>query len=176
MSDKILYAVFGDDEVALNAAKKVTSEGVHVSDVYSPFPIHGIDPVIGLKRTRIAIAAFIYGTLGTILALAGMYYFMIVDWPMDFAGKPNFTFVDNVTSFIPITFEFSVLLAAHGMAVTFLFRNWTFPFMKAHNPIPESTDDKFVIEFRASENAKSLDEIKAMVEASGVERIIEQEA
>jgi molybdopterin-containing oxidoreductase family membrane subunit len=61
--------------------------GVKVKDVYSPFPIHGIDPIIGLKRTRIGITSFLYGATGTTLALLGMWYFMISDWPMDIGAS-----------------------------------------------------------------------------------------
>ncbi|HAA01447.1 MAG TPA: DUF3341 domain-containing protein, partial [Flavobacteriales bacterium] len=46
-----------------------------------PFPIHGIDPVIGVQHTRLGIAAFLYGLTGTLLAIVGIRYFMIVDWP-----------------------------------------------------------------------------------------------
>jgi len=44
-----------------------------------------------VKQTRIAMAAFIYGCVGLSLALFGMWYFMIQDWPMNIGGKPNFT-------------------------------------------------------------------------------------
>jgi hypothetical protein len=134
--------------------------------VYSPFPIHGIDPIIGIKRTRLAIASFMYAMTGTSLALLGMWYFMIHDWPMNIGGKPSFSLIENVTAFLPVTFEFSVLCGAHGMALTYLLRNGTLPGMPATNPDPRTTDDKFVVEITTDNNSMSADELEAAIRAT----------
>lgn len=149
--EKIIYATYDDDVTLLEGAKKLVSNGVHIRDVFSPFPIHGLDPVIGIKQTRLAICAFMYGLVGLSLALSGMYYFMIVDWPMNIGGKPNDFFYQNIPAFVPISFEFTVLLAAHGMALTYFIRNWTLPGIKARNPYPSTTNDRFVMEIHPSE-------------------------
>ncbi|MFM1854680.1 MAG: DUF3341 domain-containing protein [Crocinitomicaceae bacterium] len=152
MSDKVLYVMYDDDEVLKNSAKKLVSKGVKISEVFSPFPIHGIDPIIGVKNTRLGIMAFLYGLVGLTLATIGMRYFMVVDWPMNIGGKPNFSYLENMLAFVPISFEFTVMCAAHGMAITYLLRNKTLPGMPAQNPDPRTTDDKFVMEIRLSEN------------------------
>ena len=152
MAEKIIYAVYEDPEQLKSAARKLITAGVQVKDVFSPFPIHGLDPIIGLKRTRIAIASFMFGITGLCLALLGMWYMMIQDWPMNVGGKPNWTLYHNLPAFIPVTFEFTVLCAAHGMAITYLIRNKTLPGMPARNPDPRSTDDKFIIELRTEQN------------------------
>ena len=54
--------------------------------------------------------------------------------------------------FVILRFEFTVLCAAHGMAITYLIVNKTLPGMPAQNPDPRTTDDKFVMEFRMSDN------------------------
>ena len=89
MAEKIIYAVYEDPEQLKSAARKLITAGVSVKDVFSPFPIHGLDPIIGLKRTRIGIASFMFGITGTALASLGTWYFMIYDWPMNIGGKPN---------------------------------------------------------------------------------------
>jgi len=152
MSDKVLYVMYDDDEVLKNSAKKLVAKGVKISEVFSPFPIHGIDPIIGVKNTRLGIMAFLYGLTGLTLATVGMRYFMIEDWPMNIGGKPNFSYLENMLAFVPISFEFTVMCAAHGMAITYLLRNKTLPGMPAQNPDPRTTDDKFVMEIRLSEN------------------------
>ena len=48
MADKVFYALYDDDDILMDAAKKLVAKGVHVNDVFSPFPLHGIDPIIGL--------------------------------------------------------------------------------------------------------------------------------
>ena len=160
--------MYDDDEVLKNSAKQLVAKGVKISEVFSPFPIHGIDPIIGIKNTRLGIMAFLYGLTGLTLATVGMRYFMIVDWPMNIGGKPNFSYLDNMLAFIPITFEFTVMCAAHGMAITYLLRNKTLPGMPAQNPDPRTTDDKFVMEIRLSENAKVTEaELDGMLQEIG---------
>ena len=83
--------MYDDDDTLINGAKHLVKEGVRVSDVYSPMPLHGIDPIIGVQPTRLGIAAFMYGLTGTMLAIIGIRYMMIVDWPMNIGGKPNFS-------------------------------------------------------------------------------------
>lgn len=175
MAETVIYAMYDDDDVLKDGAKKLVAKGVKVSEVYSPFPIHGIDPIIGIKNTRLGIMAFLYGLVGLALATYGMHYFMIVDWPMNIGGKPNETYLDNILAFIPITFEFTVLCAAHGMAITYLLRNKTLPGMPAQNPDPRTTDDRFVIELRTSENDKfSVDELTAMLKSTGIVELNEK--
>ena len=175
MADKVLYATYDDDHTLIEGAKDLVSKGVHISDVFSPFPLHGIDPIIGISRTRIAICAFIYGITGTSLALLGMWFFMVHDWPgINIGGKPNFNLAQNIYAFIPITFEFTVLCAAHGMAITMFLRNWTLPGVKPRNPYKYTTDDKFVMEIHPSHHQMSSDEIQKLVKETGSTNIEER--
>ncbi|MDP4587957.1 MAG: DUF3341 domain-containing protein, partial [Flavobacteriales bacterium] len=96
MSKKVFHAMFNDEEKLMHAAEKLVHDGLRVKDVFSPFPIHGLDPIIGVKRTRLAIASFMYASGGTALALLGMWYFMIHDWPMNIGGKPSFSMIQNL--------------------------------------------------------------------------------
>ena len=163
---KIFHVMYDDDAKVMAAASELVGQGVRVKDVFSPFPIHGIDPIIGIKRTRLAICSFMYAMTGTSLAILGMWYFMIQDWPMNIGGKPSFSLLENVTAFIPVTFEFSVLCGAHGMAITYLLRNGTLPGMPASNPDPRTTDDKFVVEITTDNNSMSADELEAAIRAT----------
>lgn len=175
MAEKVIYAMYDDEEVLKDGAKKLVSKGVKVSEVFSPFPIHGIDPIIGVKNTRLGIMAFLYGLTGLTLATVGMRYFMIVDWPMNIGGKPSFSYLENILSFIPISFEFTVLCAAHGMAITYLLRNKTLPGMPAQNPDPRTTDDRFVIELRTAENSNfSSEDLSKMLKETGMVELDEK--
>ncbi len=176
MSNKVIYAVYEDPELLKDAARKLVSAGVKVRDVFSPFPVHGLDPIIGLKRTRLAIVSFMFGCFGLSLALLGTYYMMIYDWPMNIGGMPNGFYYQNITCFVPVLFEFTVLNAAHGMAITYLIRNKTLPGMKGRNPDPRSTDDKFVMELRTADNhAHSGDSLTGMLRDTAVLEINERQ-
>ncbi|RFC55779.1 DUF3341 domain-containing protein [Brumimicrobium aurantiacum] len=168
-SNVVFYAMYNDDDVLKDGAKKLVAKGVKVTDVFSPFPIHGLDPIIGLKETRLGIMAFLYGLTGLALALIGVRYIMITDWPMNIGGKPNFSFLENMLAFVPIGFELTVLFAAHLMSITYLLANKTIPGMPAENPDPRTTDDRFVMELRLSENSKfSEKELEAMLMETGI--------
>ena len=172
MAETVIYAMYDDDEVLKDGAKKLVSKGIKIAEVFSPFPVHGLDPIIGVKDTRLGIMAFIYGLTGLVVATIGMRYMMIVDWPMNIGGKPNFSYLENILSFIPVTFEFTVLCAAHGMAITYLLVNKTLPGMPAQNPDPRTTDDKFVMEVRAIDNKSfSVDELESLVKETGIVEI-----
>lgn len=170
-----LYGLYNDDGILVDGAKSLVGKGVKVNDVYSPFPVHGIEKIIGIKWTRLAICAFLYGITGTILAVSGTYFFMIKDWPMDIGGKPNFLYILNMPSFVPILFEFTVLCAAHGMALTYFLRNWTLPGVSAKNPHPRTTDDHFAMEIVPEDNDKfSKEELENMLKETGTVEVFEK--
>jgi hypothetical protein len=176
MSNTVIYAVYEDPEQLKDGARKLVSNGIKVKDVYSPFPVHGLDPIIGIKRTRLAIVAFMFGLFGLSLALLGIWYFNIFDWPMNIGGKPSQAFYKNLPAFIPVTFEFTVLCAAHGMAITYLIRNKTLPGMPARNPDPRTTDDKFIIEVRSADNhGHSVESIGSLLRTTPVFEINERQ-
>ena len=123
MSNKIIYGLFDDEQDLLKSAKEMVSKGIYIRDVFSPFPIHGIDPVIGVPRTRLSSGAFLYGAIGTATACFMIWFTIINDWPMNIGGKPNFAFYKNLPAFVPIIFELTVFCAARGMVITYLFIN-----------------------------------------------------
>jgi len=173
---KIIYGIYDDDDILLNSAKELIAKGVYISDVFSPFPIHGLDPIIGLKESRLGYAAFWYGTTGLILALLGMWYFMIYDWPLNIGGKPNGSLLQNLPAFIPIAFEFTVLCTAHGLALTYFILNGTLPGAKADNPDPRTTDDKFAMEIELTQNEQFTEEqIITWMKETGMLEVKEKE-
>lgn len=171
MSNKEIHGLFSDEVVTLASAKALVAKGVHIKDVFSPFPVHGIDPVIGVPSTRLHIAGFIYGICGFCLALFMFWFTLIHDWPMNIGGKPNWTLFYNIPSFVPILFEMTVFAAAHGMVVSFFIRNNNYPGKKNWNPDLRTMDDKFLIQIDLEHNSMSADEIQAILKETGAEEI-----
>lgn len=171
-NSKTILAVFNDPDEALAGAKAIMSKGIKIREMYSPFPIHGIDKVLGVKPTRVSTIAFFYGATGTFLALLMIWYMNISDWAMDIGGKPAFSLAQNLPAYIPITFELTVLISAHLMNFTYLFTSRLFPGLKNMNPDPRSTDDKFVMEIVLDDNHKmSSDAIKGALNETKVAEI-----
>ena len=139
----IIFGLYDDEEILKSAVRKANEEHLQIMDVFTPFAVHGLDPVIGLSESRLHIGGFVFGMIGTLTAFLGMTWIMARDWPVIIGGKPHWP----ILSFIPITFELTVLFASIGMVVTFYVVNGQGPGIK--NPVihPSITDDKFCIAF-----------------------------
>lgn len=142
----VIYGLYNDEEDLLRAVKVAKRDHLDIYDVYSPFPVHGLDPLLGLEESRLHQAGFIYGALGTCTAFLGMTWIFTKDWPNIFGGKPYW----SVPAFIPITFEMTVLFAAIGMTVTFYIINGLGPGVVNKHLDDRITDDKFCIAFDKS--------------------------
>ena len=59
-SSKVINALYTDDDVLMGAVKKLRAEKYAIEEVYTPFPVHGLDKAMGLAPTRIAITSFMY--------------------------------------------------------------------------------------------------------------------
>ncbi len=155
----LFKALYDDDDLLMHAVKKLRSEKYHIEEVYTPFPVHGLDKAMGLADTRIAITSFMYGCLGLAVAITMMNYIMIQDWPQDIGGKPSFSYLENMPAFVPIMFEMTVFFAAHLMVITFYLRSKMWPFKKAENPDIRTTDDKFLVEVQVKGDEEELKEL-----------------
>ncbi|GMN12016.1 DUF3341 domain-containing protein [Croceitalea sp. MTPC9] len=159
MASKVIHAVYNDDDILMHAVKEVRAAHHHIEEVYTPFPVHGLDKAMGLEDTRIAITSFMYGCLGLTVAIVMMNYIMIQDWPQDIGGKPSFSYLENMPAFVPIMFELTVFFAAHLMVITFYLRSRMWPFKKAENPDKRTTDAHFLMEVGVHNNEKELKDL-----------------
>ena len=166
-----IVGVYGDDGEALKAVKSIREAGVKIHEVFSPFPIHGIDDALGYKRSRLPKAAFMFGALGFALALTMQFWMMGYDWPMIIGGK-NFA---SLPPFVPVTFELTVLLSALGMVGTFMIASNLKPYSKPKIFDIRITDDKHVIAIDLDENQLSKTEISGLLTKSGAEEVNEKQ-
>jgi hypothetical protein len=162
-AEKYLVGVYDDEDEVLHAVSEVKENGVKIEEVFTPFPIHGLDKALGHPRTRIPIAAFLFGLTGLTCALFLISYTMVFDWPIIIGGKDFFSLPD----WIPISFEGTVLFTAFGMVFTFLASNSLWPGKEPKTFDLRSTDDKFIMAVNMANNKKSEAEIEAILKASG---------
>jgi hypothetical protein len=156
-SKKVLFGLYNDEE-DLKSAIKVANDGhLDIMDVYTPFPVHGLDPVLGLKESRLHYLGFIYGATGATFGFLTMSWIFTRDWPIMFGGKPYW----SVPAFIPITFEMTVLFAAWGMTITFYTICGMWPGVKAKTLDDRITDDKFCVAFDVTDASEGdVDHLK----------------
>ncbi len=163
-----VVGVFSDEDVLLSAVKKIRGNGVKIHEVYSPFPVHGLDEQLGYKRTRLPIAAFLFGMTGTSLALIMQIGMLGFDWPMIIGGKDFW----SLPPFIPVTFELTVLLSALGMVATFMIVSDMKPYKWPRQFDLRSTNDKHIMAIDLSVNsAKSKDELTRILKDAGAEEV-----
>jgi len=158
-----VLGVFDDEDVLMDAVKTVRREGVSIEEVYTPFPVHGLEDALGYKRSWLSIAAFLFGITGTSLALTMQIGMMGVDWPMIIGGKDHVPF----PAFVPVTFELTVLLASFGMVGTFFVTSNLKPWGKPRIYDIRITDDKHVMAIDLDSNDKSEADIKKVLQGSG---------
>jgi hypothetical protein len=166
-----LVGVFDDEDVLLSGVTSIRQSGVKIHEVYSPFPVHGLDEVLGYKRSRLPVAAFLFGMTGTSLALFTQIWMLGYDWPMIIGGK-NFA---SLPPFVPVTFEFTVLLAALGMVGTFMIVSDLKPYKWPRQFDIRSTEDKHVMAIDLALNkGKSKAEITSILKAAGASEVNEK--
>ncbi|MFC5194587.1 MULTISPECIES: DUF3341 domain-containing protein [Bizionia] len=173
-TSKVIHAIYTDDDVLMLAVKRVKAEKHHIEEVFTPFPVHGLDKAMGLAPTRLAITSFIYGCIGLAVSIVMMNFIMIEDWPQDIGGKPSFSYIENMPAFVPIMFELTIFFAAHLMVITFYLRSRLWPFKNAENPDPRTTDDHFLMEIAIHNNQLELENLlkeTGAVEINIVEKV-----
>ena len=166
---KFAVGCYDDEAVLFPAVEKVRNSGYKLHDVYTPFPVHGLDKALGHKETDLHVAGFIYGITGTATALGFMSWIFTSDWPINFGGKPHFA----LPAFIPITFETTVLFAAVGMVLTFCYLNQIMPGVKKHVFHKRQSDDLFVVVLELNEHVSEQEAITFLKSTGTVETSIQ---
>jgi hypothetical protein len=171
MIKKFIVGSFEDEKVLFPAVKNVRRAGYKIHDIYTPYPVHGLDHALGLRETSLHTMGFIYGIIGTATAVGGMGWIFTTDWPLNIGGKPHFP----LAAFIPITFELTVLFSAVGMVWTFCWLCKMMPGVKKHHFSPRATDDAFVMVIECTDKSNET-EIQSFLGNNGAIEINTQEA
>ncbi len=135
-------------------------------DVYTPFPIHGLDAAMGLKRSKVPLFTFIGGFSGFFLGLLMVWYMNDFDYALIVGAKPYFSPIYP----FPVIYEMTILLAAFGaffgMFITNLLPQHYHPAMN-HASFAQITDDKFMIAIESSDPLYDEVKTKSFLEEIG---------
>lgn len=165
-----LMASFRTTPGAFHAAEKVRDAGYSKWDVFTPFPVHGMDGAMGLTRSKIPVLTFIGGVSGFILGVLITWYMNAYDYPLIVGGKP---FWSPIYPF-PVMYELTILLAAFGA----FFGMFIFNFLPQHyHPVfnhekfARHSDDTFFIVIETSDPRYDEARTRALLEEVGGEDI-----
>ena len=103
-----LMAEFDSPEALLTAARRAFTAGFRRMDAYSPFPVNGLAEAIGFPHTRVPLIVLIGGLIGCLGGFYLQYWVAVIDYPINIGGRP----FNSWPSFIPVTFELTILIAA----------------------------------------------------------------
>jgi hypothetical protein len=160
MRNSKFISIYFDDEVPLlQAIKKLRENKETIIDVLTPFPVHGLDHALSMKRSRIPVGGFIFGLLGVILAFGFQAWVFTVDYPLIIGGKPFF----SVPAFIPITFEVAVLFGGLSMVAALLIKSKLKPDIR-FKPFDERiTDDTFIILIESGDENTTIERVRSVL-------------
>lgn len=171
--EKLLVGIFDDDDVLLSAVTDVRKSGHSIDEVFTPFPVHGLEHKMGLRPTRIHAAGFMFGTTGLLFALGLMTWVSTMNYPTNFGGKPYF----SLLGFIPITFELTVLFAGIGMVVSFYYLCNLYPGKQPKIVDVRTTDDKFAMTFKIDKSTSEsyINEVSDLLRTLGASEVYKKD-
>ena len=163
---KFVVGSFDDEDILFPAVRKVRKAGYKIHDVYTPFPVHGLDKELGMRDTSLHTVGFIYALTGLTTALGFISWILTKDWVQNYGGKPHF----SLAAWIPIMFELTVLFSGVGMTLTFCYLCQLAPFVKKHHFHPRATDDQFVMVIECTPNT-NVQEAEGYLTAAGAKEV-----
>ena len=166
-----ILGLFDDAQQLIDAIPKVKTKVTARLDAYTPYPIHGIEDALGLRKSPVGGMVFIMGLIGIISAMALQLWTQGVDYPLVTAGKP----VLSWEAFIPITFEITVLFACFTSGLGMLLLLNRLPFfrhpMLHSKSMPFITRDKFALAVEADGQYLDVDATTRVLREAGAKMI-----
>jgi hypothetical protein len=163
--------VFDEEKTLVASIKSLQEKKLAIYDVFTPYPIHEVLHLLK-RKSKLPTAALIYGISGALGVLAFLYFTSVINWPINYGGKP----FNSFPSFIVITIILTILTVTITSLFTFSVRSKLFP---GQEPIifdDRATDDKFilVIDTNLLSEEAAKEAAKIMTDAGAVE-IIEKD-
>jgi hypothetical protein len=131
MTTSWVLAEFEREGAILAAARALRGAGVTSLDIHSPYPLHGTDEALGLKRSTVPLVTLVAGVTGAVSGYLLQYGTVAFLWPLNVGGRPP----HSPPAFIPVTFELGVLFASLAIFLGLLFAYFRFP--RIHHPVFE---------------------------------------
>ena len=141
-----LQAVFANEEKLLAVVKDLRARGVTIDEVFTPYPVHGIEEAVGLRPTRIGWVCAIFGLSGAAFALLFQEWTSVVSWSLNVGGKPY----DSWPAFVPVVFEVGVFCGGIASVLALFYVSRLYPGKKVDLPADRTTDDRFAVVLDAS--------------------------
>ena len=167
MDSAYLIGVFDQEETMLSAFRKMKEQEIEIEDVFTPYPVHEILEKQG-RKSRITIVGWFYGFFASLAVLAFLIYTAVIDWPLNYGGKPSNAF----PSFIVITIVLTIFSITILSLFTFSWRAKLWPSFDKPIYHHKATDDKFVI--LVNRDKADGDKAASVMKETGAIEVIEK--
>ena len=158
----------------VDAARSTRDAGYKRTDAFSPFPIHEIDEALGIKRSILPVLVFFGGITGLLSGVSLQVFVHYIDYPLNIGGRPYLSWL----SFVPPSFELTILLAGFTAVFGMLFLNGLpRPYHPVFN-VPRfslATREKFFLLIEASDEKYNYDETKAFLDSLKPQEVFDVE-
>jgi len=135
---------YSDEGALLDGARKVKQAGYPHFDAYTPYPVHGLDDAMGLRRSWLPYVTFGGGITGVTCAYLLQWWTASESWALNIGGKP----FNSIPAWIPIMFELTVLFAGVSTVVALILGN-RLPNMTKRAFDPAITRDRYAVMIEA---------------------------
>jgi hypothetical protein len=166
-SRQFLVATFSNEQTLRCATRGLRDRGFRIHDIYTPYPVHGLDELMGVGQSRLPIATLVGGLAGGAAALAMQFYMAVFDWPLNVGGKPP----NSTLAFVPITFELTILCAGLLTAAAFLIRSRLMPGARAARFADRTTEDVFALVLRRRDATFDADGARRLLLENGAAQV-----
>ncbi len=171
MNQKVYVAGFAEEKDLFQAVAAVRKRDWPIVEAFTPYPVHGLDEALGLRRSRLSVACFVCGLLGVALALSCQVWTTAWDWPLNVGGQPW----NSLPAFVPVMFEMMVLFAGLGLVVAWMLRCRLFPGKKPQLLLQGETDNRFVLVLGEATPGASMPEVLNLLRNCGAVHLEERE-
>jgi hypothetical protein len=160
---QFLVATFSHQHGLCEAVSRLRAHGFRIYDAYTPYPVHGLAELIGIRRSRLPIVTLVAAVAGLTIALGFQFYAAVFDWPLNVGGKP----ANSTLAFVPIAFEITVLCAGLATAAGFLVRSHLIPGAPVVQFAAGTTEDVFALVLRHRDATFDAVEARRLLMESG---------